>query len=324
MLDRRALAEPSPYRMRTVQEADGPVRWAFLENGPLSTAWVYYNSTNATGTRQGRTVFQIVQSGEEYDQAVVGGSIDDLAPSVLDYRHISAVGHHVTAGGGLWAMHQVGVFFTAPWDGSAAVDVSNAFTNQQGFPFIHDDFAVWNDGDWPTTGRHVAYTPALGAYPFIDYGPGFHDVAGFGTDGVDMVWVHSHDKQASQDPWGQRDIMTAPFTKDPAQIVERRLRSYPLQGSLVSQFAVGCGHAAVRVKTGMVLVVRIADGYWWELPAGNCIDGMPMPGSWCYDLPIALTCDELFVHSWPWNGNLYIRSLARIQLSSLGTPSPPD
>ena len=36
------------------------------------------------------------------------------------------------------------------------------------------DLAVWKDGNWPTTGRLVAYTPALGAYPFVDYGPGYH------------------------------------------------------------------------------------------------------------------------------------------------------
>lgn len=318
MLDRDGWGEAAPYRMRTVQEADGPVRWAFLQNGPVSSDWNYYHSANRTSTRQGKTVFRIRQSpNENYDQAVVGGSIDDLAPSVLDYRHITSTGHAVSAGGGLFAMYNAPWVLAAPWDGSPVVDVSTAFSGQQGFPFIFDDLAVWKAGTYPYA-KLAAYTPASGSFLFRDYGPGYHYAHGFGTDGIDMVWLHFHDKQSPQAPWETLDIKTAAFTTDAAQIVERRLRSYPSQEPLTAQIAVGCGYAAVRYTLGKVLIVRIADGYWWELPHVGCAAGVN--AGWCWDYVVAVTCDEVFIEKSIAN----VTSVARVQLSSLGALSPPD
>ncbi|MBL8741876.1 MAG: hypothetical protein JNK04_12300 [Myxococcales bacterium] len=66
-----------------------------------------------------------------------------------------------------------------------------------------------------------------------------------------------------------------------------------------------------------VIVVRIADGYWWELPSSGCT-GPNFTGDFCFEDPYALTCDELF-----WRGGIPM-NIARVEIAALGDPSPPD
>ena len=229
------------------------------------------------------------------------------------------IGHGVSAGGGLFAMYNAPWLLTAPWDGSAVVDMSTTFSGQQGFPFIFDDFVVWSASNYPHWCKLVAYTPTLGSYPFIDYGAGYQCAHALGTDGVDMVWLHFFDKQASRDPWGGLDIMTAPFTKNPSRDRPATAAQLPRPSA---------AHRAdlrrLRLRRGEIRAgqgAHRADRRWisWELPQVGCAIGVNQD-SWCWDPPIAVTCDEVFIGKALAN----VTSVARVQLSSLGAPTPPD
>ncbi|MCC6216407.1 MAG: hypothetical protein IT376_16215, partial [Polyangiaceae bacterium] len=113
-----------------------------------------------------------------------------------------------------------------------------------------------------------------------------------------------------------RDIYTAPYTEDAAQLQPRRLRSDPYQGMGLN-FVVGCGYAAREGARDQTVVVRLADGVAWIL------DDTP---DWTYGRPLAITCEEIF---WDYNESKEnflggMTSIARIRLADLGPGLPPD
>src|SRR5690606_30746901 len=89
-----------------------------------------------------------------------------------------------------------------------------------------------------------------------------------GTDGVDLVWSEGEGKEPheSQSAFPIRRIMTAPFTSDPASLMPRRLRSQPGQVAQVRPWVVGCGYAAMDNGGAQKLVVRLSDGWMWNVP----------------------------------------------------------
>jgi hypothetical protein len=78
--------------------------------------------------------------------------------------------------------------------------------------------------------------------------------------------------------------MTAPYTKSPANVIPRRLRTEEGPSFGIDTFIVGCGYAA-RTNRIHTRLVRLADGQSWTLAGGR---------PWSWSVPLAVTCDELF------------------------------
>ncbi|MFW5738827.1 MAG: hypothetical protein ACOC1F_00530 [Myxococcota bacterium] len=148
---------------------------------------------------------------------------------------------------------------------------------------------------------------------------------GLGTDGVSLVWGEgrTHLPPTGGYAFEQVDIMTAPYTTDPAElaVTARRLRSS--QNSNVGlrgeEFRVGCGLAARATAAPCQLsVVRIDDGAAWFVPCAE-----PQQ-AWAWARVLGVTCEEVFVAvSERPNGN-GTPNIARVRLDSLGEPVPAD
>lgn len=320
-----AAEEPDPWSMHLYQRADGPTLSAYLDRREASDLgdWTRVWSSSISGTGNGHHIFGYSENAQEdIRQYFLGGSLSDFRPRVLYERPAASFTKTFSSGKSFFALWDAGAVEVADWPTGTATTVatSGQFGGQLGLVSIMGDFMVFTASFYPYDGRLVAFTPERGAYPFIEHsGGGFHSFSGFNTDGTDMVWIHSQGKDDSQSDWHQRDIMTAAHTEEAAAVQPRRLRSYPEPFySQTAPFAVGCGHAAISYVPGHVIVLRLSDGYSWELPVSACAAGDWT--TWCSMEPIALTCDELF----------FVRrtkgavNVARVELAALGTPTPPD
>jgi hypothetical protein len=157
---------------------------------------------------------------------------------------------------------------------------------------------------------HV-YTPDGGVKNLLSAGLDIsHAYADLGTDGHDLVWMEGKGRASASDPFTTYDIVTAPFTTDPAQVAPRRLRSEQGPALGASPFVVGCGFAA-RDSGSFWRVVRLADGTSWTLTKAN---------GWGWGSVHALSCAEIFVTVVIEN----VFRLARVRLDSLGVATPPD
>jgi hypothetical protein len=162
-------------------------------------------------------------------------------------------------------------------------------------------------------GRRVVYElEGGGGLMAWDEERGLHALAGaaadgnLGTDGRHLVWTRLEG--------GRRSIMAAEFTTDPAVLRPRRLRSDPdpVMGAHAMRFAVGCGYAGRNaLPLRDLMVVRIADGVSWQLPAA--------PG-WTWGQVLGFTCNELFATAFSRGGV----AIARVRLDSLGPGRPTD
>jgi hypothetical protein len=168
--------------------------------------------------------------------------------------------------------------------------------------------------------RLKVWTAAGGTQDFVTFGNAnsAEGAADIGTDGTDLVWVQGSGGCSPQTLlYASASIMTAPFVTDPRQLHPRRLRSEIPNGVGVSRFVVNCGYAARQTANG-IRVVRLADGVSWQLSADGRL-------SWQWEIPIALTCSELFaqVSARP-DGGPGRTQYARVRLDSLGPGMPPD
>jgi hypothetical protein len=142
---------------------------------------------------------------------------------------------------------------------------------------------------------------------------------GFGTDGVHMVWMYGEGKGPVQEPYPVRSVMMSPFTTDPAAIAPTRLRSYPSADALILPWIVNCGYAAVEMEPDRILVVRLSDGWSWELSTLDVGDAGPI-SQWNFGTVFALSCEEVFLR-----GGVGLQmNIARVRLDALGPGMPPD
>lgn len=330
-LGRLSRQTGKPYSMLMVAEADGPVHWAMLY---APEQWADYNGCafflgGLSAVRGGKTIAHI--EGDDpsvahpdgiFPEAVFGGDIDQLHPNVLQ-SWPSSMGKSPETSGMLWGVSDAYRIEVAAWGGDpqtvqSSADVEGRIVNQI------QPLGSW--ASWRTSGGNRysdIWASELGSkpYPFlIPANPATDSINGFTTDGVDMAWFRGKGLPPGGDVFPVRDIMTAPFTKDPAQIQPKRLRSYPADYAPTIPWVVGCGYAAMDMDYGHVLVVRLSDGWAWELPRPNCTPPN-YKGDWCFDQPYALTCDELFVAR-RYSGTNH--SIARVRLDALGPGMPPD
>ncbi len=307
----RSAEEPN-FIMPMVAEANGVVRSALLDTrkSPTTYAWGY--STSLRGVGELRALMQVASIDDSESEALVGLLAGEPRP-VLEYGFTTPGGHGFAASTDIWGTWDSNRILIAKW-GEEPQEVwgpeQSGYQQTRLMPF--GEFATWHEGDAEHSNL-IAWNPEDGAYPFISFGN--DDTQGaeaIGTDGVDMVWIQSSGRLPNGD-YAVRDVMTSPFTTDPQALDPRRLRSYPDTYTNNRPTAVGCGYAAFSYTPGKVMVIRLADGYWWQLGNNAC-----SLGDFCFEEPYAITCDEIFLQ-----GGVGM-NIARVELSALGDPNPPD
>jgi hypothetical protein len=174
---------------------------------------------------------------------------------------------------------------------------------------VRGEAAFWETDSSRRAGIMV-WTEQAGARAFRRWvGDPTRGAGSFGTDGVDMVWLQGEGKDPNSGNYPTLDVMTAPFTTDPALLQPRRLRSHNYDAMDSLPFKVGCGYA---VGSGtQVSVVRLSDGYAWYLPHTTPMD---------FGIPVGATCEDVFVAG-VFDGDV---NVARIRIDSLGPGLPPD
>lgn len=169
-------------------------------------------------------------------------------------------------------------------------------------------------GNSPVVMRVQSFAPETGAGDFISEGSDTTKGDGdLGTDGNDMVWVRGFGR-TKDFVYPTLDIMTSAYSDTPSGLAPRRLRSEEGGWSVgASPFVVGCGYAARSNASGR-RIVRLSDGQSWILPSAT--------GSLHWSVPVALTCDEIFLLAAEAGTN--VMTIARVRLDSLGPGIPPD
>jgi hypothetical protein len=318
---RISSAEPHPSRMKVVAEADGEVLSAMLDPRVQGIKGCTWTSSPVVSMSQGKHVLAVIgdEADEDYPEAIVGGALDELHPKVQwSWEHSG--GHGIAASDLVWATwdsYEIGIAtWGEPWQ--VVLQGSEVGLQQVQAKAWHD-FVAWRSSDG-VYHNIMAWTPQRGAYPFITFpGDWSRGVMGLGTDGVHMVWTYGEGKGPAQEPYPVRSVMMSPFTTDPTALQPTRLRSYPSADFLILPWIVGCGYAAVEMEPDWILVVRLSDGWSWELSTPDLPDAGPL-GQWHFSDVYALTCDELFLR-----GGLSPRmNIARVRLDALGPGIPPD
>ncbi|MBL8739723.1 MAG: hypothetical protein JNK04_01480 [Myxococcales bacterium] len=300
------------FIMPIVAEADGVVRAALLDTRKSPTTYAWILSTALRGLGEKRALVQIASIDDDQDEAMVG-IIGTASRPMLEHGFTTPGGHGFATSSDIWGTWDSNRILIAKW-GEDPEEVwgpaQSGYQQTRLMPF--GEFATWHEGDAEHSNL-IAWNPEDGAYPFISFGN--DDTQGaeaIGTDGVDMVWIQSSGRLPNGD-YAVRDVMTSPFTTDPQALDPRRLRSYPDTYTNNRPTAVGCGYAAFSYTPGKVMVIRVADGYSWQIGNNAC-----SLGDFCFEEPYAITCDEIFLQ-----GGVGM-NIARVEIAALGDPSPPD
>ncbi len=298
--------------------ADGPVRAALLDRRAVPEDYAWFLSTSMRGVGEGRATLEVAGLGAEPPlDAQIGLVAGQPRPFVEQVLTLGG-GHYFGATGDIWGISNAYAVQIARW-GEEPVEVwggvQSGLQNVQFVPF--GEFASWREGNYDLHSV-VAWTPDRGAYRLIDHHVDPSQSAeGFTTDGVHMTWVHREGRASGKGPFPVNDIVAAPYEEDPALLTPTRLRTYPSAYVAIGPGAVGCGYAGYSYEPGKVLITRIADGYWWELPSSGCT-GPNFTGDWCFEHPYLITCEEVFLRGGaPMN-------VARVEIAALGDPNPPD
>jgi hypothetical protein len=301
-----------PFIFELVAEVDGRVHTAIV--GPRTSC--YIGSASLAGEK---VVFQATRENgpTAYRVGALGGDVDKV-PLVLE-RYGDGIGRSYFAGPNAYFVYPANTLKTWTSPGTLVTTVPTPDPGQIGDPtFIGDTmfFALESS----VYHRIKVFSVADGIRDFVSYGNDPEKGASaIGTDGKDMVWTEASGHPSPSGPWTTIDIMTAPFTTDPAALVKRRLRSETWQFS-GNPFVVGCGYAvreaALSFSEPGVRIVRLSDGRSWRFGKIGSDGGAP----WYITSPLAITCDEVFVRF----SHGYQSNVARIRLDSLGPGDPPD
>jgi hypothetical protein len=291
-----------------IGEADGPIRHAIhtvpgaceLEPPRLAGRRVLYPlyQTPDRGTKQG------------YRYGAIGGSFDEAAV-VLD-RMVEGIRHY-SAGPDVFLD---GTAFRAWTADAPTLGSLGERVNFEPGIFIGDAFFFRPNTN--TDARRVRiHQPGTGVRDFLWYGDEVASAAGyFGTDGKDMVWIEAFGRAHIGDDWAVVDLVTAPYTTDPAKIAKRRLRS--LETIYAAPFVVGCGHTAPStLLSGSRALTRLSDGRFVPLEDILGDGGKAVT----FTQTLAITCEEVFVELMATFPDF---SVARIRLEDFGLGDVPD
>jgi hypothetical protein len=293
-----------------ITDADGEVRTAMLA-GVSSRCTRAFPSIFA-----GRYTLTIYEDSSAFGGGFLASEIDDLRPRLA--IHLSERdAHDIYAGPfSILDLNKGFKIEQYSWKDGSPLPLlwSPAQDNglQQGSFVFANDAMFWSAGNSDYHKLNV-YSPDAGVRDFLSAGlvidHGYDDL---GTDGHDLVWIEARGRKTGYlTPFDTYDIMTAPYTADPAKLAPRRVRS--AEGPLgLSPFVVGCGYAA-RQNGTVLRIVRLSDGQSWLFDVAY---GTP----WSWATPRALTCDELFIDVLVEGRGQF----ARIRLDSLGPGLPAD
>ncbi len=322
-LNRNARAANPPYTLHILAEVDGSVRNAVVAIWP--NIWTAFQAINLTGLRKGRSLFSFSGHGlpPPWPDFILGIGPDQLKPT-LEHAFVDVGGPGISTSDKLWGTTDSVSIGVAEYGGDDW-HVISPFGLQQVMVYAWDDMLFWRNSDG-NVAEVRAWRKDTGVITYLSYLPdSSQSVYAFGTDGEWVSWVHGHGKPTSclydpvSCPFAAQDIMVSPFTKDPAALEPRRLRSFPTNYLANSAMSVGCGYVGYGYLPGKTLIVRASDGYWWELPSSGCTPPN-VTGDWCFEDVLEITCDEVFVGA----GLGTERNIARVKFSALGPMQPPD
>jgi hypothetical protein len=311
----------NPYRMKIVADADGPVHSAFLDPRGEGIQGCTFIPQNIVGARQGSYAMRIIAGDDlhSFPEAIVGGSIDELHPKV-QWIWDPSKGHGLAASDQVWVSWngvELGITrWGEPWQ--LAWSSAQAGGAGQYQATAWHDFVTWKSGD---TYQHImAWTPTRGAYPLVAFpGDWSRGASAMGTDGQHLVWMEGEGKPGPGEvSYAKASVMAAPFTTGPEKLAPKRLRSIPSGLPPVSPWIVGCGYAATAYTSLHILVVRLSDGWSWELTGPNP-EAPPKERRW-FNSVLAVTCDELFLEA----GVGQAMNIARVRIDALGPGMAPD
>jgi hypothetical protein len=320
-----AQGSPDSYAEWTVYELDGPGRMAlrlpvlepvecgYQENDLSEGFWIL--------APKGHNTVPISESPHD------GAMLIDVAS-----RQVTLPYRDDQPGGSAW---RVGAMRLTQYSGGTLYLHDHAFTEQITLQApgqdplgaaatsnvnILGDAVVWEVTTSSTVGIR-AYDPVLGPHDLVRYLDDPTRGAGTpATDGVDLVWMEGSGRDRNDVTYPVRDVMTSPFTTDPAALRPRRLRSDPSEsfGASGSEFEIGCGRAAKDgVSPKDVQIVRLTDGQAWRLEHTQQL--------WHASTIVGLTCDEIFLVVQTWvDGEPQGSTLQRIRFDALGEGIPPD
>ncbi len=314
---RLSLVEPQPYVMDLVAEADGPVLSAMID----ARAKIEGCHLSHREIRHGKAAFYIwgdtpkAQPKDSPPGAVIGGVLSELHPEILaQWDTWSGAG--IVTTDAYWGTYDASKIELAAWSGPLKIVYTSGDAGglQQVRLNLWHDLALWRSSNLTYAGV-MAWTAKDGVYPFITFpGDPSRGVYSMGTDGIDMVWLYGEEKGPGQGPYVKCSVMTSPFTRDPKLLKPKRLRSFPGDCREVDEWAVGCGHAAHDAGTG-TMVVRLSDGVSWVIK-----NGATKPDFFSFQDAIAVTCKEVFVHTYLGS----VANIGRVKLDALGPGTPPD
>lgn len=309
-----------------VYEVDGPALYAMRKHVPGKVECGYQDYDVTSG------IWTIAPNGDDtvpIEQSPLDGLIvvDVAAKDIsLPYRADDAS----TPG---WSAGANGIIrFTSPAlylhdrDFTTETLLHSAGTDPAGISAttnfaVVGDAALWEVGGLSGHFGIRAYDPERGSHDLVRYlDDPTRGAATPGTDGVDLVWMEGRDWQPDLYTYAERDIMTSPFTTDPAALQPRRLRKNlaTRMGTANDAFRVGCGRAAKSGGAAAkdIQIVRLADGQGWNLLYTQQL--------WHPNV-IGMTCDEIFLVVQFWvDGEPQGPTIQRIRFDSLGEGLPPD
>jgi hypothetical protein len=252
----------------------------------------------------------------DFTTGLVAGTVDELVPHVAtQFSDMEDPDIAVSKTFGL--IEQTGgPLRLLDWDDPTKRVVLPSDGHAQNYAFAFGSSLFWaSDGN--NYDVQKVYVPDGGPRDFILGGNVPPAAADLGTDGTDLVWTEGAGGWSSGLPTVV-NIMTAPFTTDPAKLKPRRLRSEQTYGFGTTPFVVGCGYA-MRGITVAMRIVRLSDGVSWRLDK---------TANWTWETAVAINCTEAFIDVIELpagrRGKTDGGGLVRIRLDSLGPGIAPD
>jgi hypothetical protein len=297
--------------------ADGPVLNAIMR--PTTTGC----NVGFGRVREGKYVWFAMGHDPALDmfqslhEGALGGSVGQTHPTLLaHFQDDENYGWYPTASSLFRATAWADDIVAFPWSMEYSLPVASVATDPEGLQITNlvptGSAIFWEAGSLYHQGVNV-WDPVNGARALRRWiGDWTRGACDLGTDGVDLVWFEGSGKDPTAQEYPVMDIMTAPFTTDPAALMPRRVRSQPPHLICAYPYVVGCGYAAGGSTFNHTMVTRLSDGVSWTLP--NVENDLEL------NLPIGITCDEVFIRgtiAGQWN-------IARVRLDSLGPGDPPD
>lgn len=316
-----------------VAEADGPVRNGLFNSGVCLTS-------GRAEARFGNVIQRVFDADTASTTAAggaIGGPIDTLKPRVYFpkghkpstlYSQDYAVGRNYFIE--MAVPDKVYTFATGELVATLSPTGDDADLFYSRYHFQGDEmFWVANSS---IRSKVKLWTKADGVRTLLDHGTDLTRViAGFSTDGVDMVWLEgvgrTNTNVLSFDAY---EHWTAKYSTDSATLnaTKRRLRS-EMAGSYGYYYAVGCGYAAIHVYgpyepgeqhwgRGGFRLIRLSDGVSWLVTD----DSVEKSKQLAFDAPLAVTCDEVFLRG--FSNTFKNQEVVRIRIDSLGPGIPAD